>query len=312
MYGIYIIVPVLILVSQALASTVETHLTTAGPSLLAIRQDHLRHHKNAPLNARGEARYKRDDGDNLIGYFIEDGEIGEYRCQNTDLWLGDTSVPGRRSTYAHCSGRSAIPGDSPPIGTTCSGNTVFWANMDGRTLAGSSSRYCGKYSCITVTVYDSYDDGSGSRPQYWIDCEENLRPPRNIREFYRTMPEPTAETSAESISSTTELSAAGATDWSLPPSTASEIASGTASQAPSETASRSTTAATETPKPTSDNGLGGGAVAGIALGSFFGGVLFTSTIAVLLMRRQVSMASQSGNGMETVGGSEMELVGHRG
>ncbi|KAI8651959.1 hypothetical protein NCS56_01412400 [Fusarium sp. Ph1] len=303
MFGIYIVVPVLILVSQALASTVETHLTTAGTSLSAIRQNHLPHLKNAALKQRGEARYRRDDGDNLIGYFIEDGEISDYRCQNTDLWLGDTSVPGRRSTYAHCSGRSAIPGDSPPIGTTCSGNTVFWANMDGRTLAGSSSR--GKYSCITVTVYDSYDGGSGSGPQYWIDCEENLRPPRNIREFYRTMPE-------QSVSSTTELSAAGTTDPSFPPSTASEIASGTASQATTETASRSTTAVTETPKPTSGKGLSGGAVAGIALGSFFGGILLTSTIAVLLMRRQVSMASQSGNGMETVGGSQMELVDHRG
>ncbi|EEU36194.1 uncharacterized protein NECHADRAFT_87126 [Fusarium vanettenii 77-13-4] len=306
MYGSYIIVPVLILVSQSLASTVETHLTTAGPSLAALRQDHLRHHKNAPLNPRREARYKRDDGDNLIGYFIEDGEISEYRCQNTDLWLGDTSVPGRRSTYAHCSGRSAIPGDSPPIGTTCSGNAVFWANMDGRTLAGSSSR--GKYSCITVTVYDSYDDGSGSGPQYWIDCEENLRPPRNIREFYRTMPE-------QSISSTTELNAAGTTDPSFPPSTAPGIASVNSSQATSETASGSTRAATDTTKPSSGKGLGGGAIAGIALGSFFGGVLLTSSIAVLLMRRQVSVASQSGNGMETVGGSQMELVdrgGYRG
>jgi hypothetical protein len=74
MYGVYIIVPVFILVSQSLASTVETHLTTAGTSLSAIRQNHLLDHKNAPLKPRGEARYKRDDGDNLIGYFIEDGE----------------------------------------------------------------------------------------------------------------------------------------------------------------------------------------------------------------------------------------------
>ncbi|KAI8711396.1 hypothetical protein NCS52_01402800 [Fusarium sp. LHS14.1] len=301
MYGVYIIVPVLFLLSQSLASTVETHLTTAGPSLSAIRQDHLGHHKNVPLKPRGEARYKRDDDDNLIGYFIEDGEISEYRCQNNDLWLGDTSVPGRSSIYAHCSGRSAIPGDSPPIGTACSANTVFWANMDGRTLVNSGSRK--KYSCITVTVYDSYDDGSGSGPQYWVDCEENLRPPQNIREFYRAMPE-------QSIASTTELNATGTTDPPFPPSTVSGIESGTASQATSEIASGSTAAATDTTKPTSGKGLSGGAIAGIALGSFFGGVLLTSTIAVLLMRRQAGVTSQSGNGMETVGGSQMELVNH--
>ncbi|RTE84045.1 hypothetical protein BHE90_001464 [Fusarium euwallaceae] len=61
--------------------------------------------------------------------------------------------------------------------------------MDATEIANRGSRYCGKYSCITVTVYDSYDDGFGSGPQYWIDCAENLRPPEDISEFYRTMPE---------------------------------------------------------------------------------------------------------------------------
>ncbi|RSL63006.1 hypothetical protein CEP53_004590 [Fusarium sp. AF-6] len=74
--------------------------------------------------------------------------------------------------------------------------------MDATEIVNRGSRYCGKYSCITVTVYDSYDDGFGSGPQYWIDCAENLRPPQEISEFYRTTPEVTAKTSLESTSST--------------------------------------------------------------------------------------------------------------
>ncbi|RSL47490.1 hypothetical protein CEP54_013392 [Fusarium duplospermum] len=216
-----------------------------------------------------------------------------YRCPNADLWLGDTSVSGRRSTYAHCSGRSAIPGDTPPIGTTCLDNTVFWANIDTTEIANRGSRYCGKYACITVTVYDSYDDGFGSGPQYWIDCAENLRPPEDISKFYRTMPEVTVKTSVESASSTTELSTGTTAEVSLPSSTTSEIASETAPRNSAESSSHATisegsTTATETPKPKGGSSLSGGAIAGIVIGSFLGGILFTSII--ILRRSRSSVA----------------------
>lgn len=65
MHNLRILVPVLMLVSQASASAAETHLTTTGPSLSTIHQ-HLQPGENVHC--------KRDDDENLIGYFVKDGE----------------------------------------------------------------------------------------------------------------------------------------------------------------------------------------------------------------------------------------------
>ncbi|KAM0420949.1 hypothetical protein ACHAPT_011191, partial [Fusarium lateritium] len=209
-----------------------------------------------------------------------------YRCPNSGIWLADTSIFGDSSTYAHCAGESPIPGDLPLIATTCSDNTVYWTTPDATDTTASGSRDCQRYSCITVTIYDSYGGGSGSGPQYWIDCAENLRPPEGEREFYRALPESTTSESTESSSSTKDLSAAGSTDTSLASSTTSD-SSTTATEEPDDKGDKGDKG------DKVDKGLSSGAIAGIAIGSVLGGILITSLIVLAFWLGKRSRGGQS-------------------
>ncbi|KAM5357924.1 hypothetical protein ACJZ2D_015764 [Fusarium nematophilum] len=134
----------------------------------------------------------------LVGFYVTDDTIETLYCPATAKFVSDVTVEGLTRTYAYC--------DNNPewwaAGTSCEGNSAHYNGWKSTGTDMDGVQNCTGGPCITVTLYEYYKGGTGSRPQYMISCQDSLGIDNDaIETVFLEQPPTTSTTAADTSTS---------------------------------------------------------------------------------------------------------------
>ncbi|KAM5342040.1 hypothetical protein ACJ41O_015071 [Fusarium nematophilum] len=196
----------------------------------------------------------------LIGYTVSDSTTSTFYCPDDAVFSTGITFSGDPWTYAHCDHLATM--NDRIVGLSCDGTTAIYTDYGGATDS-TDSRICSN-TCLTVSVYASYDGGSGSGLQYMISCDDWILSSGEPATVFVEDPsdwDTTATTTDDDDTTTT------ATD----PTTTDRETSTTTTSEPTRT---------DDPDPDDKGGASAGVIAGAVVGSVAGVALIACALVL--------------------------------